>query len=56
MGELQQQCAACSKENRSFSVDAPSDRIRAKDARRPAHSCGLNQRQLAFEVGFGDDA
>jgi hypothetical protein len=56
MGKLQQQCAACSKENRRFSVDAPNDRIRAKDARRPAHGCGPNQRQLTFEIAFGDGA
>ncbi len=56
MGELQQQCATRSKENRRLAVDAPDHRIRAEYARRPPHRGRPDHHQLALEIGFRDDS
>ena len=53
--ELHQQCATRSQKSRHFPVDAPNDGSGAENTGRPSRRRGLNQPQLTFKIGLGDD-
>ena len=54
VSQLQQQRATSAKEDGCFPVDPPNDRSRTENACRTARRGSVNDRQLTFEIGFGN--